>query len=165
MHSYAATDQDFGVGIELEGASGLPWSIYQVEYGIASGQYPPSPYFGPVPKPESIPSPATLPWRVKHVVAGSPAQKVGVKPGDRIIRVDGEEITAENANKAFGKFAMQRFAFDPHTGKPVNPDRVIVFQRDNGKPFELTLKYGLYTPESAFGVVRVSEEKWDCLLD
>lgn len=165
MNSYASIDQDFGVGIELEGATGLAWSIYQVENAIATGVSPPIAYFGPVPKSDAIPSPAALPWRVKHVVPGSPAQKGGVKPGDRILRINGVEINAANANIAFRNFAVQRFAFDPQTGRAVDSDRIILFQRNDEKPFEVTLKYGLYNPEAAFGVLRLNETKWDCMLD
>lgn len=163
--AYASVDQDFGVGIELEGAVGQAWSYYQVEYSIATGQYPPAGYIGTVPRPEDIVAPATLPWQVKRVIPGSPAQRSGVKPGDRIVRVDGVAITAENANAMFGKFAQQRAAFDPQSGLPISTDRVITFQRGNNKPFDLTLKHGSYNPEGAFGVLRLSDDKWNCMLD
>jgi carboxyl-terminal processing protease len=167
LNAYASVEQDFGIGIELEGVSGLRWTIYQTEYGIASGHIAPLGFFGPVPKPEAVPCPAVLPWRVSRVVPGSPAQKGGVKPGDRITHVDGVEINAENFNNLFGTFALPpRFALvDPLTGRPVAPDRTIVFQRDNGKPFEVNLKTNTYNPESAFGVIRLNEDKWDCMLD
>jgi C-terminal peptidase prc len=165
MNAYASIDQEFGIGIELEGVTGIRWPIYQVEYAIATGRAPSTGYFGPVPKPDVVPSPAALPWRVKRVVPGSPAQKSGIRPGDRILRIDGVEIDSENANKVFGTFALPRHVFDPRTGQPTSPDRVMVFQRGEGKPFEATLKYGTYSPESAFGVIRQSEDKWDCMLD
>jgi carboxyl-terminal processing protease len=165
LNAYASVEQDFGVGIELEGVTGLRWTIYQAEYGIASRRSAPLGYFGPVPKPEAVPSPALLPWLVNRVVPGSPAQKGGVKPGDRITRVDDVEINAENANRVFGTFAMTRFVIDPLTGRPVSPDRTIVFQRGDGKPFEVSLKTDTYNPESAFGVIRLNEDKWDCMLD
>lgn len=165
MNAFASVDQDFGVGIELEGVTGLRWTIYQAEYGVAAGRYIPVGYFGPVPKPEGIPIPAVLPWRVKRVVPGSPAQKKGVKPGDRITHVDGVQITAENANRVFGTFAFPRVVFDPMTGRPSSPDRTLVFQRDNRKPFEAILNSNEYSPEGAFGVVRLNADKWDCMLD
>ena len=34
---YASIEQDFGVGIELDGVAGMRWAIYQVEYRIATG--------------------------------------------------------------------------------------------------------------------------------
>jgi carboxyl-terminal processing protease len=88
-----------------------------------------------------------------------------VKPGDRITRLDGIEINAENANRVFASFAISRFAFDPQTGRPLSPDRAITFERNNGKPFVVTMKNGTYDPESAFGVIRLNDDKWDCMLD
>ena len=165
LNSYASVDQDFGVGIEIEGVTGQRWTIYQAEHGIASGRFNSIGYFGPIPRVDAIPCPATFPWQVKRVVPGSPAQKSGVKPGDWIKRIDGVEITADNANKVFSAFAIPRFIFDPMTGLPLHPDRAIVFQRNNGKPFEVSLKGGGYSPESAFGVMRMEDDKWDCMLD
>jgi carboxyl-terminal processing protease len=159
-------EQDFGIGIELEGVSGTRWTIYQTEYGIASGRFAPVGYFGPVPRPDAVPSPAVLPWKVKSVVPGSPAQKGGVKPGDQITHLDGVEINADNANKLFAMFAIPRAAiFDPQTGRALSEDRIVVFRRNNGKPFEVALRNSIYNPESAFGVLRLKDEKWDCMLD
>ena len=162
---YASIDQDFGVGIELEGVVGQPWTLYQVESSIASGRLGAIGWFGPMPRVEDIPIPATFPWRVRRVIPGSPAQKAGVLPGDVITHLDGTEITAETANKLFFNFAVNRQAFDPRTGQPISPDRNITFQRDGGKPFTANLKGGTYVPESAFGVLRLPEDKWDCMLD
>lgn len=165
MNAYASVDQDFGIGIEIEGVTGLRWTIYQAENGIASGRYASVGYFGPIPRVDAIPSPAHFPWQVKRVVPGSPAQKGGVKPGDRITHIDRVEVNADNANRVFASFAMPSFVFDPMTGMAMNPDRVIAFQRDNNKPFDVSLKGGGYSPESAFGVIRLNEDKWDCMLD
>jgi carboxyl-terminal processing protease len=165
MNVYASIDQDFGIGIEVDGVTVTRWPIYQVENAVASGRAPLGGYFGPVPKVNEVPSPATLPWRVKRVVPGSPAQKDGVKPGDRILRIDGVEVNASNANQVFSTFAFPRIAIDPQTGRPGYADRAMVFQRGEEKPFEATLKSSAYNPESAFGVIRTSEEKWDCMLD
>ena len=38
VNTYASVDQDFGVGIELEGVTGTRWAIYQVEHGVAAGR-------------------------------------------------------------------------------------------------------------------------------
>jgi carboxyl-terminal processing protease len=165
VNTYASVDQDFGVGIELDGVVGPRWTIYQVEHGVATGRYSPVGYIGQPPKADVVPSPAVFPWRVKRVVPGSPAQKAGVKPGDVVTHFNGTEVTAENANKVFAEFAFPRPVFDPQTGMQLGQDRTITFHREGEKPFSPTLKTGAYNPESAFGVIRTPEDKWDCMLD
>lgn len=163
--TYASIDQDFGVGIELEGVVGMRWAIYQVEHRVASGALAPIGYFGPPPKRDEVPSPAVFPWRIKRVIPGSPAQRAGVKPGDVITHLNGAEITAENVDSQFAQFAMPRQMFDPRTGQPTTQDRTITFRRGDEKPFSASLKAGIYNPESAFGVLRITDDKWDCMLD
>ncbi len=165
VNTYASVDQDFGVGLELEGVVGLRWTLYQVEHGVASGRFAAVGWFGTVPRAEDIPNPATFPWRVRRVIPGSPAQKAGVKPGDVITHLNGTEITPENANKLFPDFATIRQAFDPRTGQPIPTDRTITYRHGNEKPFSATMKTGTYVLESAFGVMRLPDDKWDCLLD
>lgn len=164
VNAYASIDQDFGIGIELEGVVGTRWAIYQVEYRIATGTITPAGYFGKPYKADAVPSPAVFPWRVKRVIPGSPAQKAGVKPDDIITHFNGTEITAENVDKLFAEFANPRASFDLQ-GQQVRPDRNLTFRRGEEKPFTATLKAGEFSPESAFGVWRTAEDRWDCLLD
>lgn len=163
--AFASIDMDFGVGIELEGVSGKPWILYQVEYHTARGQYPTSGWLDEPLKPEAVNAPAGVPWRIHRVIAESPAQKAGIRPGDVITHVNGTEITAENVNAEFAKFAFPPQMFDPQTGLPLAPDRTFTFRRGKEKPFRVTIKGTPYTPMSAFGVMRSGEEKWDCMLD
>ena len=163
VNAYASIDQDFGIGIELEGVAGTRWAIYQVEYRMAIGLLKPEGYFGRPHRPDSVPSPAVFPWRVKRVIPGSPAQKAGVKPDDLITHFNGAAITAENVDKLFAEFAHPRASFDPQ-GQQVPPERSLTFRRGDEKPFTAALKAGVFTPESAFGVWR-TDDKWDCLLD
>ena len=164
ISTYVSIDQDFGVGIELEGVVGTPWSIYQAEHGVAAGRYVPYAYFGSPPKPDAIPSPANFPWRLKQVVPGSPAQEAGLKPGDVITQLNGIEITAANANRMFASLAYPRQTFDSKTGNPLPLDRTFTIRRSAEKPFFVTIKNGVFNPESAFGVIR-NGNKWDCMLD
>ncbi len=165
VNTYASVDQDFGVGIELEGVIGSRWTLYQVEHGVASGRFPAVGWFGPMPRPETIPNPASFPWKIRRVVPGSTAQKAGVRPGDVITHLNSVEVTAESANKLFPDFATPRQVFDPRTGLPVSQNRVLTLRRADAKPFDVTLKTGTYAPESVFGVMRLPEDKWDCLID
>jgi C-terminal peptidase prc len=172
VNRHVSIEQDFGIGIELEGVSGLRWTIYQAEQSFARPHFPAGSggsklggYFGPVPKPDEVRSPATLPWRVKRVIAGSPAQRAGIKPGDTIIRIDGNDITAENANALFAAFAMNPILFDPQTGRPIGQDRKLTIRRGNAQPFTVAMKWEDYDPETAFGVMRHADGKWDCMID
>jgi C-terminal processing protease CtpA/Prc len=162
----AAADQEFSVGVELEGVVGMRWALYQVEHGVATGRAPAVPgFFGPVPRPDAVPSPAALPWTVRRVVPGSPAQRAGVRPGDVVTHLNGAEVTAATADKLFAEFAFpRRPAFDPATGLGLAPERTLTFRRGTDPAFSAALKADGYTPESAFGVVRTADG-WDCLLD
>lgn len=163
--SHVSIDQDFGIGLELDGASGMRWTAYHAEYGIASGLYAPQAYFGTPPKPNAVPSPAAFPWRVSRVVPGSPAQRAGLQPDDIITHLNGVEITADSVNSLFASFAFPRQTFDLTTDRRLPVDRKLTIRRGGEKPFAVTLKSRVYTPESAFGVLRADEGKWDCLLD
>jgi carboxyl-terminal processing protease len=165
VNTFASVDQDFGVGLELEGVVGLRWTLYQVEHGVASGRFAAVGWFGAVPRADEIPNPAAFPWRVHRVIPGSPAQHAGVKPGDIITHLNGTEITPDNANRLFPSFATPSQVFDQRTGMPMPQDRNITFRRGESKPFTAKMTTGTYTPESAFGVMRLPEDKWDCLLD
>lgn len=164
-NTFASIDMDFGVGIELEGVTGNPWIVYQVEYKTALGHYAPTGWLEPPPRPEAVPAPAGSVWRVRRVIPESHAQKAGIKPDDVITHLNGTEVTGDNANKLFGQFAFPPQMFDPQTGLPIVPERTLSFKREGAKPFTVKIKGGAYTPASAFGVARTNDDKWDCLLD
>ncbi|MBA4188449.1 MAG: hypothetical protein C0467_10630 [Planctomycetaceae bacterium] len=165
INAFASVDQDFGVGLELEGVVGTRWALYQVEQGVALGRFGAIGWFGPVPKADAIPSPAGVPWRVRRVIPGSPTQRAGVKPGDTITHLNGTELTAETANRLFSQLANPTQVFDPATGRVKVQERTFTFRRGTEKPFTATLKSDPYMPESAFGVIRTAEDKWNCMLD
>jgi C-terminal processing protease CtpA/Prc len=164
-NTFASAEMDFGVGIELEGVSGKPWMLYQVEYRTERGQYPSTGWLEKVPALADVAPPVGVPWRVRRVVPESPAQKAGVRPGDIITHFNGTEITGGSINKLFLQFAFPAQMIDPQTGLPIPPDRTLTFRRGSGKPFSVSLKGTRYTPMSAFGVIRSAEDKWDCMLD
>jgi C-terminal processing protease CtpA/Prc len=164
-HSFVSVELDYGLGIELDGVYGQRWSIYRMERGLATGAYPPTGCFGPIPKVEAVPSPANFPWKIRRVVPGSPAQRAGLKPGDTITQLNGTEITAENAGKMFIGLAFPVTGFDPNTGQPLSVKRTFKLKRDVGAPFDVSLESQQYTPEAVYGVIRTADGKWDCLLD
>jgi carboxyl-terminal processing protease len=109
--------------------------------------------------------PVAFPWKVRRVVPGSPAQKAGLRPGDVITHLNGTELTAESAAKLFPGFANPQQAFDPQTGLQKPQDRVLTLRRGEKTTYTANLKTGTYTPESIFGVMRLPEDRWDCMLD
>lgn len=164
-NTFASIDIDFGIGIELEGVSGKPWILYRVEYQTALGMYPPTGWLSPPRRAEQIPVPAGVPWRITRVIPESPAQRAGLKPGDVITHFNGQELTPENVPQLFAQFAFPPQRFDPQTGVIVPPDRTFTIRRGAEKPFSVSIKGTSYTPASAFGVLRTSDDKWDCMLD
>ncbi len=164
-NTFASVDMDFGIGIELEGVSSSAWMLYQVEYKTALNHYPATGWLEQPPRVEAVTAPAGVPWRIKRVIPESPAQKAGLRPGDVITHFNGTEIGADNVNKLFAQFAFPPQMYDPRTGLPITPDRTLTFRRGPGKPFSETIKGTSYVPASAFGVMRTTEEKWDCMLD
>jgi carboxyl-terminal processing protease len=167
VNTFVSVEQDFGIGIELTGASGQRWSVYRLERGMATGTITAQGVFGPVRRADDVPSPATFPWRVKRVIPGSPAQRAGVKPGDRITHLDGTEVTAGAANKLFAQFAYPPGGgIDPMTGQQLPVKRTLTFRRAaTADPISLPLISRAYTPETVFGVLRTAPDKWDCMLD
>lgn len=163
--TFASVDQDFGIGIELEGVTGLRWAVYQAEsQALATGQMSFG-WFGPPVRPEQLPVPATLPWKIRRVVPGSPAQKAGLRPGDLITQLNGTAVTPESAPKLFALFANTRPAVDPRTGLPVPRDWTLTVCRNPDTVLTVSVKSAAYTPECLFGVLRVAEDRWDCLID
>lgn len=165
VNDFVSVDFDFQSGFELDGASGPRVAIYRMERAMSTGQLPSVGCFGPVPKPDAVAAPAVFPWRIKRVVPGGPAQRAGLKPGDVLTHLNGEEITAENANRMFIKLAEPgSTGVDPMTGRPLPIKRTLKFKRGN-ESFNVVLATEFYTPESAFGVMRQADGKWDCMLD
>jgi C-terminal processing protease CtpA/Prc len=165
VNDFVSVDFDFNLGFELDGASGPRISIYRIERSISIGQLPPVGFFGPLPKPDAVASPAVFPWRIKRIIPGSPAQRANLKPGDLLTHVAGEEVTAENANRMFIKLAEPPSAgVDPMTGRALPIKRNLKFKRGQ-EAFNTTLATEGYVPESVFGVMRGADGKWDCMLD
>ncbi|MCS6865796.1 MAG: S41 family peptidase [Gemmataceae bacterium] len=164
-NTFASIDMDFGIGIELEGVSGKAWILYRVEYQTALGMYPPTGWLDPPRRAEHIPPPTGVPWRITRVIPESPAQKAGLRPGDIITHFNGQELTGHNVHQLFAQFAFPPQRFDPQTGVIIPPDRTLTIRRGNQPAFSVAIRGQPYTPASAFGVMRTSDEKWDCMLD
>ena len=107
-----------------------------------------------------MPSPAVFPWRVRRIIPGSPAQRAGVA---RRHHHSLNGVRSSNLDKV--RVFASTTARLTKTGQPLPQDRTLTFRRGEEKPFSATLKSGVFTPESAYGVWRTPEDKWDCMLD
>lgn len=99
------------------------------------------------------------PWIVRGVASGSPADEVGLKPGDALLAVDGLEPSSRLNATAFA----QRLAF------PADGARRLTVRAPEAEPRAVTLKLGklALAPESfpLFGMRRIDADTWDYWLD
>jgi carboxyl-terminal processing protease len=156
--SFASVGLDYGIGIELEGATGARLLLYEVEHRTAPMGRGAAGRLEPMLPADRIAAPAALPWRVRRVHTDSPAARAGVKPGDVITHVFDKEVTARTADELYREFAF----VPPGAGTGTVP---LTVRTGTGTPRALNIKNAPYAPLNAFGVMRTDEDKWDCLLD
>ncbi len=152
---FAVSDAEFGLGFEVEGATGPRWIAYMLESGRGAAGT------------EAVP-PAAAPWEVRRVIPGSPAAKAGLRPGDVITHLDGDAVTARSNALLFRRLAAvaNPDLRDPAEAVDVSKPVVLGVRRAGADgPLELKLPRAGYTPESVFGVARRENGTWDWMLD
>ena len=157
--TFASSDAEFGLGFELEGATGSRW----MEYLLDSATTPDGRMTT-----NRTTSPAEVPWIVKRVLPGGPAAKAGLRPGDVITHIGPEEVTVRSNSRAF-RTLMNAFPTDAMMPDvppdPVRPISLTISRRGRVAPMTLKLERTAYRPESIFGVIRRPNGTWDYLLD
>ncbi len=110
------------------------------------------------------------PMRVTLVLAGGPAQKAGIRPGDEITHLNGtsvEGLTSAQVQNSFeqGYVITAREDFVPTAdGKPAAIETTI--RRAGVKDsWKVALRAEQFRPELVYGVNRKEDDVWDYMLD
>lgn len=156
----AGSDSEYGLGFELDGATGNPWLAYQLDFlfslrGGRAGA-------------DGFTPPASFPWTISRVIPGSPAAAAGLRPGDTIARLDDAAVTVKSSPGLFRKLAtaIEPGAWDPALNPPASrPVKVTVARPGVPGSMTHTLPRGRYYPESVAGAARRADGTWDFMLD
>jgi carboxyl-terminal processing protease len=101
-----------------------------------------------------------LPFRILGVKPGSPAQKAGLRPGDMLREINGIQVDADGAVKAFAALhGAGANKSDPGV------HQLHVDREGRNEPLKLRLERTSFVPESIFGIARDRDNSWDYWLD
>lgn len=108
---------------------------------------------------ELAPSPGTAQLLVKSVVPGGSAQREGVRPGDRLTRVNGKSVAESDAEVVLHEINGDSGDVDP---KPVT---LTLERKGHKSPLKISLSSQYFKAETVFGVGRQNDDTWNYLLD
>jgi carboxyl-terminal processing protease len=130
---------------------------------------------------ELTPNLGVGPLVVREVVPGSPAQKAGLRPGDRITHIAGQAVNAATDAEALllvgGPQPVPppvpppmppRGAANPTAAvaRPVTPRPLeLTVQRGGDRPFQIKLEPQAFKGETVLGVMRNDDNTWDYWID
>ena len=101
--------------------------------------------------------------QVKAVSLGGPAQKAGIRPGDRITHINGQSTAGRTLAPVIYRPNGEP-ALLPADGQ-IGQTQLTV-ERDGGKlPRKVNLAYESFRPESVLGVQRRLDNSWDYWVD
>jgi carboxyl-terminal processing protease len=115
----------------------------------------------------------TGPVRIKEVHPGSPAQKSGLRPGDRITAIDGKRLEKETAADALrllngGSLTnLTTITFGGVTKELLAGSKVRVEYERDGKPSpqQIPLEVKEFRAETVYGVQRSDDNLWSYWID
>jgi carboxyl-terminal processing protease len=104
---------------------------------------------------------------VKTVHPGSPAQRAGLRPGDRITRFNGHAMTELTDDLIFRLLNPDPFTMDPLVPSPAAPETIVLTYERPGRPLTttLTLRTERFQVEYVQGVAREDNHNWNFMAD
>jgi len=153
------------IGIEFANGP-IPAEPGPIEIQIQNGVMQPRPR---VERSTSLPD--TL--LVKTVIAGSPAQRAGIRPGDLITMFDGKPCSSMDPLQYQNLFATSSsnqvfvpagFA-DSVPNVPVKSVKAEIRRNNDTQPLIVSLEPNQFGPESVFGARRHTDDSWDYMID
>lgn len=159
-NSFASSDCEFGLGFELEGVSGWPYQQFLLETQRKVWQ-------GVDVKPETLTPPIGARWTISRVIPGSPAAKAGLRPGDRITHLNGDEVTPAKQGPLFLALAVPSFTVAQDSERNAERSKVLKLQieRPGRSSWTVSVPREAYQPQSLFGMQQTTDGDWSYWLD
>jgi carboxyl-terminal processing protease len=101
------------------------------------------------------------PVRIKALAIGGPAQRAGLRPGDRITHVDGRAVARANWPQMQSRLTED----DNPEAAEIQKIELTVVPAGSDQPRRLLLEKRPFRAETVFGVQRAPDESWSYLLD
>jgi len=107
--------------------------------------------------------PGTVPLTVATVAPGGPAQRAGIRPGDRITHIDGRRADTVDwirtqVRLGEGGVVVQATSATQRVG-------LTLVRPGSTGPRKVTLESQTFRPETVLGVARKEDNSWDYLID